>query len=315
MLGLDYTSRIDPAALKQAGVAVVFRYTTWLGWPKSLTKAEADELLAAGIPIVANFESTADRMRGAATAGHADAVEVLQHLADLGAPSGLKVWFSADWDVQDTEVVLGLDYLHAAADVLGGKDKVGCYGGLRAVSAAADAGFAIWQTSAWSYGRWDPRCAARQDGGQALVGGVQADLNTILNYDALGAWNGADPMSYTVSAGWQADYPDVAGALAAHMPPGTVLDVDHAAGYSAVRSFVAAERAATIEDKLDQLLARPAAGPVVDPVVLAAALGPLLHPSLDAAAVAAQLVPHLPGTPDALAFAQALADHIKVVAQ
>lgn len=190
MIGFDYTDRIAPAALKAAGCSVVIRYTTWSGWGKSLTPTEADELHAAGIPVAANFESTADRMKGGAAAGHADALEARGHLGDDHMPTGLKIWFSADWDVQQGEVSLVLDYLHAAADALGSKDLVGLYGGLRAVKAAADSGFGIWQTIAWSGGQWDPRAVARQTGRQLIVGGVQVDENLIINLAALGAWGG-----------------------------------------------------------------------------------------------------------------------------
>ena len=213
MLGFDYTERIDPAALKAAGCRVVFRYTTRLDWPKSLQRAEAAELLAAGIPIVCNFESTADRMKGGAAAGRADAIEVLQHLATLGAPADVKVWFSADWDVQLAEVAAVLAYLQAAAAVLGSKGRVGLYGGLRAVAAAANAGFAGWQTVAWSGGRWDPRAVARQTGQQQYVGGVQVDVNEIEDFGALGAWTGGD-MELTdtvaVTPGFAQRYPATA---------------------------------------------------------------------------------------------------------
>lgn len=193
MIGFDYTDRIPPAELRAAGCAVVFRYTTWSGWGKSLTPTEADELYAAGIPIAANFESTADRMKGGAAAGHADALEARGHLGDDHMPTGLRIWFSADWDVQPGEVSLVLDYLHAAADALGSKNLVGLYGGLRAVKAAADAGFSIWQTVAWSGGQWDPRAVARQTGEERTVGGVQVDVNEILDLAGLGAWGGPVP--------------------------------------------------------------------------------------------------------------------------
>ena len=194
MIGFDYTERIAPTTLKAAGCSVVIRYTTWSGWAKSLSPGEADELHAAGMPIAANFESTGDRMKGGAAAGHADALEARGHLGDDHMPTGLKIWFSADWDVQPGEVSLVLDYLHAAADVLGSKDLVGLYGGLRAVRAAADAGFSIWQTIGWSGGVWDPRAVARQTGEQRIVGGVQVDVNEIINLAGLGAWGVPAPV-------------------------------------------------------------------------------------------------------------------------
>lgn len=119
--------------------------------------------------------------------------------------------------------------------------------------------------------------------------------------------------TYQVSAGWQHDYPDVAGALQAHIPVGTVVDETQAAAYSMIRSFVAAERTAVIEAKLDQLLNRPVSAPGVDVNALAGAVGPLLHPTTDVPALAAALLPHLPGNPDPAAFATQLATHIKVV--
>ena len=122
-----------------------------------------------------------------------------------------------------------------------------------------------------------------------------------------------DMGTYQVSAGWQNDYPDVAAALQAHIPAGTVVDETQAAAYSMIRSFVAAERSAVIEAKLDQLLGRPAAAPSIDVNALAGALGPLLHPTTDVAALSAALLPHLPGNPDPAAFATQLAAHIKVV--
>lgn len=99
-------------------------------------------------------------------------------------------------------------------------------------------------------------------------GGQQVDMNAYRGTFAqlaafLGATTpapttpgGSSDMSYTVEAGWQRDYPDVAAAMQQHIPVGTVLDVDHASGYSAMRSFVAAERAGVIEQKLDQVLSK-----------------------------------------------------------
>lgn len=102
---------------------------------------------------------------------------------------------------------------------------------------------------------------------------------------------GGDMGSYTMSAGWQHDYPDVAAQLQAHIPAGTVIDEADAAAYAMIRSFVAAERAQAIEGKLDQLLA-------VKPV------------PIDVAGLAAQIVSaieqHLSGGVDVHAVAAAV---------
>ena len=66
--------------------------------------------------------------------------------------------------------------------------------------------------------------------------------------------------------------------------------------------------------KLDQLLARPASAGSVDVGTLAAQLGPLLHPTTDSNALAAALEQHNI-VQDAAAFAAALVPHIKVVSE
>lgn len=111
-----------------------------------------------------------------------------------------------------------------------------------------------------------------------------------------GVTNGGQTMgTYTVGAGWQNDYPDVAVQLQKHIPTGTTVDEANAAGYAMIRSFVAAERAAVIEAKLDQLLA------VKPPTVDVSAL---------AAGVVAALVPHLSGGVDVDAVAAAVQAHL-----
>lgn len=313
MIGYDYEDRIAPAALKAAGCSVVMRYITpqTAPWPKSMRTAEARELLAAGFPIGVNYETTANRMLGGAAAGHPDALASLANLAALGAPAGLKVWFSADWDTQPGQVSLVLDYLHAAADVLGGKQYVGLYGGYRDVAAAADAGFAIWQTVAWSgdsHGvtRWDPRAVARQTGKQQYVGGVQVDVNEIINLGALGAWTGAD-MTLTPGESLQlAEIHQSAVDFAnwQFFSPGGREQVP---GTHAWRMQSTLDNTNEIKGLLAQLLGRQA----TDVPALAAALGPLIHPATDVQAFVDGLLPHLPGQLDAAAVVAEFLKHIK----
>ena len=316
MIGYDYTERIAPAALKAAGCTVAFRYvmpqTPY--WVKALRNAEAQELLAAGIPIVSNFESSANRENNGAQAGHDDAVTLLGDWHALGAPSGLIGWFSADWDVQPSEIPAVLAYLNAAASVLGGKKYVGCYGGLRAVSAAIDAGFGGWQTVAWSGGQWDPRAVARQTGRQLIVGGVQVDENVIINLAALGAWGGpastptpGGDIVGTIPASIGQFYPEIAGQF----PGGQTFDNDTALIWADGGARAAALYAKQGRDAIIALAAKQSGQPL-DVAALAAQLGPLLHPTTDVDALVNALAPHV-GAPDPAAFAAALVTHIKVV--
>lgn len=96
-------------------------------------------------------------------------------------------------------------------------------------------------------------------------GGQQVDMNAFRGtvpqlvaalHSSSPTTPGGTDMTYTVTDGWQHDYQDVAAALQQHMPAGTVLDVDHASAYAALRSFVAAERSGAIEQKLDLVLSK-----------------------------------------------------------
>lgn len=192
MIGFDYTERIAPAALKAAGCSVVFRYLSNPGWSKNLTAAEARELLAAGIPIVLNYETTADFMLGGFSAGVSAARSARAQANALGAPSNTRIYYSADFDATAVQIPAVLDFDRGAASV-DGSPEVGGYGGLRVALAEDAAGFATWQTIAWSGGQWDAHALARQTGAQQSVGGVQVDVNEIINLAGLGAWMPSKP--------------------------------------------------------------------------------------------------------------------------
>lgn len=315
MTGYDYTARIAPAALLAAGCTDVFRYITDPSWPKSIQAPEYAELAASPLRLHLNDETAADFMLGGYNVGVQQAQASRARARTVGAPDSSRIYYSLDIGATAAQIAVALDFLHGAADA-DGKGNVGAYGEYAFVTAALDAGFAAWGTVAWSAGRRDSRAFAWQTGEQRTVGGVTVDVNDI-NPAALGGptAGGTSMGSYTMSAGWQTDYPDVAVALQQHIPVGTVIDEGLAAAYAMVRSFVSAERDGAIEAKLDQLLARPAVAqaPAVDVVALAAALGPQLHPTTDVNAFVAALLPHLPGAPDPVAFVDALLAHVKVV--
>jgi len=210
----------------------------------------------------------------------------------LGAPSGLIGWFSADWDVQPSEIPAVLAYLNAAASVLGGKRYVGCYGGLRAVSAAIDAGFGGWQTVAWSGGQWDPRAVARQTGRQLIVGGVQVDENVIINLAALGAWGGpastptpGGDIVGTIPASIGQFYPEIAGQF----PGGQTFDNDTALIWADGGARAAALYAKQCRDEVTALKAEfDALNGTLSQVL--AKLGTLSAGGVDESALAADVV-------------------------
>lgn len=192
-LGLDYAGgRPDPQAIRAAGFDFVVRYLSdgGPGLPgKLLTPDEADRLRAAGVDIVANWETTADRMLGGYAAGQYDAAVALAQAQACGMSGDRPIYFSADWDAYESQQGVINDYLRGAAEVIG-VENVGIYGGYWPLSRALDAGVAhwAWQTDAWSGGNRDDRAQLHQRIGTAVVGGVECDVNEALA-DDFGQWS------------------------------------------------------------------------------------------------------------------------------
>ncbi|OXR46682.1 putative peptidoglycan hydrolase [Nocardia cerradoensis] len=192
-LGLDYAGgRPDPQAIRAAGYDFVVRYLSdgGPGLPgKLLTPDEADGLRRAGVDIVANWETTANRMLGGFPAGQYDATLALAQAQACGMPTGRPIYFSADWDAAEDEQGPIDDYLRGAASVLGA-ENVGIYGGYWPASRALNDQTAQWewQTDAWSGGNTDDRRKMHQRIEQVWVDGVQCDVNEAV-VDDFGQWS------------------------------------------------------------------------------------------------------------------------------
>lgn len=320
VIGFDYTDRIDPAALKAAGCQVVFRYLSQPGWPKNLTKTEAGELLAAGIAIVLNYETTAAFMLAGYAGGVAAARSARAQASALGAPGVTRIYYSADFDATAAQIPAVMDFVRGAVAV-DGAAEVDEYGGLRIVQAAAAVGMRPWQTLAWSGGVWDPRDVARQTGKQRVVGGVQVDVNMIMDLSALGAWMPAGsspaPSPTTTSSGSDVNLTDVLGPVSAGMaaiaPDAGTEQMGAGATYT-----VGAALLGTAERSAETLILvkRLAAGN--DPAGLASAIVAAIVPHLPAAldqgaftaAVVAAVQSHAPGTVDLDALAALVVSHL-----
>lgn len=297
VLGFDYTDRIAPAALKQAGCKVVFRYLSQPGWPKNLTKPEAQELLAAGIAIVLNYETSATFMLGGYSAGQACAKSARAQADVLGAPKTARIYYSADFDVTAGQVPTVMAFLRGAASV-DGAAEVDAYGGLRISQAAAAAGMRPWQTVAWSGGVWDPRDVARQTGRQQIVGGVQVDVNEIEDFNALGAWT-TRPVDSALIGDAMGTIPATIGQkwpeIAADFPANGQFTNEDALIWGDGGARAAALYAKEARDAVNALVAKvtSAPAPQVDVKALAAALAPLLATGATADQIAHAVVAHL----------------------
>lgn len=190
--GVDYAGgRISGQALKAAGISFVCRYLN-NGGPslpgKQLLPSEFTDLVNAGIPVVFNYETTANFMLAGHDAGHADALEALNYIRSLpGVPQDWwpVVYFSADFDEAPTQDAAIFAFCDGATEVLGrepnGRPRTGLYGAYWVTKRARDAGKIgyQWQTEAWSGGNVDSRVDIMQRNalGYMNIAGVQCDIN------------------------------------------------------------------------------------------------------------------------------------------
>lgn len=188
VLGVDYAGgRPNPAALIEAGYLFACRYLSDGGSSlpgKLLTAREYEALLAAGVGVVPNWETTSDRMRAGRQAGIDDATAATAVLNDVGYPPDRAVYFSADWDTTPADQAAIDAYLTGAATVIGAS-QVGVYGSYYVVRRCLNNGTAAWawQTVAWSGGQIEPRAHILQHAATVTVGGVQCDVNQALQAD------------------------------------------------------------------------------------------------------------------------------------
>lgn len=194
--GCDYAwERPSPVALAAAGYRFACRYLSWDNTGKNLTTPEAVALHTAGLSIVLNWEYDKYAMRMGHQAGVNDAQEALRQAIALGAPEEAAIYFSADWDVQGSELDAVAEYLSGAAEVLTWY-RVGVYGGYRVVSAMMDAGHCRygWQTYAWSGGAWWGGAHIRQVANDAAFPGGPIDVDESI-LDSFGQWKAVQDMA------------------------------------------------------------------------------------------------------------------------
>lgn len=186
--GVDYSwDRPSPAALWAAGYRFVVRYLSHVTTGKNLTAAEAQQLHAAGLATVSNWENTAGDARNGYGQGVADAQAAAQQHVACGGPATRPIYFSVDYDAPDSApgssdpaAKLGpvAAYFRGVASVVGW-ERTGAYGGYWTINRLFDAGLIRWgwQTVAWSAGRWDGRAQLRQIATEVTVAGAACDID------------------------------------------------------------------------------------------------------------------------------------------
>lgn len=146
---------------------------------KDLHPAEVTAYTKAGLAIVTVFETTAGRATAGSAAGVADARNAEAQRKAVGLPADHIQHFAVDKDVSWAAVA---PYFSGVSSVIG-QARVGVYGGIDVIAGAAAAGYRyLWQTVAWSEGRWDPHATIRQTGGTTLSGGADWDTAMVPDF-------------------------------------------------------------------------------------------------------------------------------------
>ena len=187
--GVDYSwSRPDPWNLRRAGVTFVIRYASHVAG-KGATKPELHALGDAGIDVGLVYEAEPGRMLDGLEAGKVDAGRARQLAKACGMPDHRPTYFACDREVTSPGQLEAVHlYTLGAADVLGHLG-VGVYGSFTVVEHLHQhqACNYLWQTLAWSGGRWSPHAQLRQLAIERAVAGQLVDLDRAVASD-FGQW-------------------------------------------------------------------------------------------------------------------------------
>jgi hypothetical protein len=187
--GVDYAwARPSPAYLEASGYKFAVRYLSFNTTGKNLTKEEADALRAEGIDVVSNWEWRASDALGGFELGAKYAMAAEEQALAAGMPAGRPIYFSVDWDAQESEQAVINDYFDGVASVIG-RERTGAYGGYRVIKRLFDANKITWgwQTYAWSAKQWDLRAQLRQVKNGIEGGTMDKDLGMAADFGQWGA--------------------------------------------------------------------------------------------------------------------------------
>ena len=180
--GVDYAyGHANPAALARAHATFAVRYIN-SGSGKDLTRMEAEDLSHGGIDLAVVMETTAGFMNN--SKGGSTSRQALAVAHEVGMPKGRPVYFAHD---EEGNIAPAVRFLRAAIDA-NGVGQIGAYGGIDFIEAAHHAGVRyLWQTLAWSRGRWSPHAQLRQIINGRKVAGIDVDIDRAVAAD-FGQW-------------------------------------------------------------------------------------------------------------------------------
>ena len=127
-IGIDYSfGRPDLEAVKDAGYSFAVRYLSYSPNAKNLSNAEADQLRAAGIDVVSNWEYYGDwdnDFSGGFPTGREHATEADQLHRACGGPPSRPIYFSVDFEATEDQQAVIDAYFDGVASVIGLERRV-----------------------------------------------------------------------------------------------------------------------------------------------------------------------------------------------
>lgn len=180
--GIDCLAPFPASDCRPNGITFVMRY---LG---AVSELELEDYAYHGIDCGAIFEASATRALEGNSAGAADARYVERRMKELKIPAGRPCYFTCDTEATGGELQAVRAYVQGATDVLGWH-RVGMYGSYAVVNHlhGLNACQFLWQTLAWSRGRWHPAANLRQLSIERVVAGHRVDLDRAYTAD-FGQW-------------------------------------------------------------------------------------------------------------------------------
>jgi hypothetical protein len=198
-MGIDYSfSHPSPSSIRAANYTFVCRYLS-RNAEKNLTPEEAEQLVAAGLHIVCNWEAAASAALNGFAQGVADAQKAQSQAVACGMPPTRPIYFSVDFDASAAQQPAINAYFDGVASVVGLR-RCGAYGGYYVIQRLFNAGKIVWgwQTYAWSAGHWDTRAHLRQVQNGITVGGADCDANEAVVSD-FGQWGNLLPVQLGIA--------------------------------------------------------------------------------------------------------------------
>lgn len=184
-------AKVNPVAAKSVGYTGIIGYVSQDVTGKNWTQGTLNAARAAGLDVGVVYEFDPKSALGGAYQGAHDAGIAVQGMHSLGFPVGVCCYAAVDWDVQPSEMDAVRNYMLAfQAHMAAFAYRAGIYGGYNVCNMLHAFGWTglLWQTYAWSGGRWLAATNVRQILNGTHVAGANVDEDTSQTVD-WGQWS------------------------------------------------------------------------------------------------------------------------------